>query len=239
MVGGSRMPYTDVTCRTLPTSWSRENHGLSISIEKRRLSNFHFADDIDLTTGSNDQLQAVTDRPATSASAPQRRAQQWSTLFDRAKQSFIWMVCNFTSNNGSFMADICQRITAAIMAKLKKIRDSRSISFDAKLKLSKSLVAPTFLYGSETRTRWPIRKGRSKYLRWNDFGDYSISLMGNKRQTNLFADWTPSWYVPKNFCSPSSRDKNWFDSSMLLGMTHCPRQFCWDVGREEVKAVTK
>uniref|UniRef100_A0A3B1JXQ2 ribonuclease H n=1 Tax=Astyanax mexicanus TaxID=7994 RepID=A0A3B1JXQ2_ASTMX len=135
-----------------------EGHQTSISIGGRPVCNLHFADDIDLMGGSNQELQSLTDKLAGRAGA---YGMEVSTDKSKVMVNSINNICsaNITMNgqqldevdtfkylgsilsqDGRCTAEIKIRITitTSAMAGLRKTWQSKELSFNTKLKLIKS-----------------------------------------------------------------------------------------------------
>ena len=142
----------------------------SISIGGRPICNLRFANDIDLMEGSAGELQDLTNRLVTSASAfgmevstEKSKIMINSTTNTTANITMngetLEEVTNFKylgatlSSDGTCTAEIRIRIATATaaMASLEKIWKS-DISFKTKFKLYRSLVLSTLLYGCESWT---------------------------------------------------------------------------------------
>lgn len=77
------------------------------------------------------------------------KAENWLNCVQLEEvQSFKYLDTTIT-NDGSCVEDVHQRITAATMARLNRIWDSKSISIFTKLGLYKSLIVLIMLYGSQ------------------------------------------------------------------------------------------
>lgn len=147
-----------------------EDHHTSISIGGRPVCNLRFADDIDLMGGTNTELQDLTDRLDTRASAygmeisgEKTKAMINSTSNTKVninlKGQPLEEVDRFKylgailSKDGTCTAEIRNRIASATAALARLDRMWKSnISFPSKFKLYKALVVSILLYGCETWT---------------------------------------------------------------------------------------
>ena len=148
-----------------------QDHHTSITINGRPICNLRFADDIDLMGGSNSELQELTDRLVTSASAygmevstEKSKVMVSSTDHITANiamngemleevSTFKYLGATL-SKDGTCTAEIRIRIgtATAAMARLSRIWKSNNISFQTKYRLYRSLVLSILLYGCETWT---------------------------------------------------------------------------------------
>ena len=142
----------------------------SISIGGRPLCNLRFADDIDLIAGSNQELQDLTDRLTSRATAHgmEVSSEKSKVLVNTTdKKANIVMngenleeVDNFKylgatiTKDGRSTTEVKTRLAMATssMARLFRIWKSKEISFSSKFKLYKSLVLSIALYGCESWT---------------------------------------------------------------------------------------
>ena len=142
----------------------------SIYIGGRPLCNLRFADDIDLIAGSNHELQDLTDRLTSRASAHGMEVSSEKSkvlVNNNEKKANIRMngehleeVDNFKylgatiTKDGRSTTEVKTRLAMATssMARLFKIWHSKEISFSSKFKLYKSLVLSIALYGCESWT---------------------------------------------------------------------------------------
>ena len=147
-----------------------QNFTPSVSIGGRPLCNLRFADDIDLIAGNNQELQDLTDRLTSRATAHgmEVSCEKSKVLVNSDdKKANILMngeqleeVNNFKylgatiTKDGRSTDDVKTRLAIATssMARLFKIWKSKDISFTSKFKLYKSLVLSTALYGCESWT---------------------------------------------------------------------------------------
>ena len=143
----------------------------TISIGRRIISNLRFADDIDPMGGNNDELQELTDRLSNSAreygmEISSKKSKVMVTSGDNTTvqismndqqleevMAFKYLGATLTKD-GRSTAEIKMRlaIATASMVKLNKIWSSKDISFATKIKLFKTLVLSTLLYGCESWT---------------------------------------------------------------------------------------
>ena len=145
------------------------NFKSTISIGGRIISNLRFADDIDLMGGSKDELQELTDRLSNSAReygmeissekskvmvnsgdiTPVQISMNGQQLED--VMPFKYLGATLTKD-GRSTAEIKIRlaIATASMAKINKIWSSKDVTFATKIKLYKTLVLSTLLYGCES-----------------------------------------------------------------------------------------
>ena len=143
----------------------------TISIGGRVISNLRFADDIDLMAGSNPELQDLTNRLTDRAGAygmevstEKSKVLVNSTTGSTAHilmsgeqleevDAFKYLGATLTKD-GRSTSEIKTRLAmaTAAMAKLNRFWKSRSISFNTKIKLFRSLVLSILLYGCESWT---------------------------------------------------------------------------------------
>jgi len=147
-----------------------QEHETSITLGGQRICNLRFADDIDLMAGSNQELQELTDRLASSAanygieiSTEKSKVMAngpGNTVPDiRMNGSQLEAVDKFKylgaylPQDGTSTYEIRVRIGAATsaMTRLTRIWNS-SISFPIKYRLYESLVVSVLLYGCEAWT---------------------------------------------------------------------------------------
>ena len=144
-------------------------HHTSISTGGRPIWHLQFADDIDLTGGSNGELQDLTNRLVGKATA---YAMEVSTETSNIMTSSTHNISVGTSMNGQKLelvtsfkclgATLCKdgacsaevriRIASAMAARLNRIWRCNAISFASKFKLYKSVVTSILLYVCETWT---------------------------------------------------------------------------------------
>ena len=147
------------------------NFKSTISIGGRIISNLRFADDIDLMGGNNDELQELTNRLSNSAreygmEISSEKSKVMVNSGDNATaqismngqqlgevMAFKYLGATLTKD-GRSIAEIKIRLAIAIasMVKLNKIWSSKDVSFSTKIKLYKTLVLSTLLYGCESWT---------------------------------------------------------------------------------------
>ena len=147
------------------------NFKSTISIGGRIISNLRFADDIDLMGGNNDELQELTDRLSNSAreygmeissekskvmvNSGDNATAQISMNGQQLEEVMAFKYLGATlTKDGRSSAEIKIRLAIAIasMVKLNKIWSSKDVSFSTKIKLYKTLVLSTLLYGCESWT---------------------------------------------------------------------------------------
>ena len=139
-------------------------------IRGRSIGNLLFADDIDLIAGSNQELQDLTDRLTSRATAHgmEVSSEKSKVLVNTTdKKANIVMngenleeVDNFKylgatiTKDGRSTTEVKTRLAMATssMARLFRIWKSKEISFSSKFKLYKSLVLSIALYGCESWT---------------------------------------------------------------------------------------
>ena len=146
------------------------NYTTTISIGDKPICNLCFADNINLMTGSNSELQELTNKLVATASAygmeistvkskvmvNSTNNASVSIIMDGEKleevSSLKYLGATLTKD-GTCKAEICIQIATAtaVMARLTRVWKS-NISFWTKFKLYKSLVISTLLYGCETWT---------------------------------------------------------------------------------------
>ena len=154
------------------------NFKSKISIGGRIISNLGFADDIDLMGGNNDELQELTDRLSNSARecgmeiSSEKNKVMVNSIDNTTVQismngqqleevmAFKYLGATLTKD-GRSTAEIKMglAIATASMAKLNKIWSSKDISFSTKVKLYKTLVLSTLLYG------WTLTADSTKRIR--------------------------------------------------------------------------
>ena len=129
------------------------DHHTSITIDGRPICNLRFADDIDLMGSSNNELQELTDRLVTSASAYSMEVSTSSTERIASGITMNGEPLEEVSKDGSCAAEIHLRIATATaaMARLGRIWKS-NISFHTKYRLCRSQVVSILLYGCEAWT---------------------------------------------------------------------------------------
>ena len=147
-----------------------QDHHTSISIGGRPICNLRFADDIDLMGGSNTELQDLTNKLATTASAygMEVSSEKSKVLVNSTSNisanitmngepleevtSFKYLGATL-SKDGTCTAEVRIRIAiaTAAMARLARVWKS-NIGFPTKFKLFRSLVISILLYGCETWT---------------------------------------------------------------------------------------
>ena len=148
-----------------------DGHHTSISIGGRTISNLRFADDIDLMAGSNQELQQLTDRLATSAAnygmeiSTEKSKVMVNGPVDTAMDirmsgaqleevdKFKYLGAYLTTD-GTSTTEVKVRLATATsaMTRLTRIWKSNDISFRVKHRLYKSLVVSILLYGCEAWT---------------------------------------------------------------------------------------
>ena len=143
----------------------------TISIGRRIISNLRFSDDIDSMGGNNDELQELTDRLSNSAReyGMQISSKKSKVMVNSGDNTTVQISMNgqqleevmafkylgaTLTKDGRSTAEIKIRlaIATASMVKLNKIWSSKDINFATKIKLFKTLVLSTLLYGCESWT---------------------------------------------------------------------------------------
>ena len=142
----------------------------TISIGGRNLSNLRFTDDIDLISGSNDELQTLTNKLRNSASryGMQISAEKSKIMINSNNRNFHTNIQLYGENleevdqfkylgatitkNGSSDYDITIRLAQATsaMVRLTTIWNSKGIRFKLKYNLYRSLVLSILTYGCES-----------------------------------------------------------------------------------------
>ena len=158
-----------------------KDHYSSISIGGRTISNLRFADDIDLISKSNCELQKLTDSLALHAGnySMEVNSEKSKTMVNSNKNNvhakiimngeemeevnqFKYLGATL-KKNGSSEGEIRIRIATATSAivRLDKIWTSKMINFTLKYNLYKSLVLSIFIYGCES---WTILESMKKKI---------------------------------------------------------------------------
>ena len=180
------------------------NFKSTISFGGRIISNLRFADDIDLMGGSNDELQELTDRFSNSArkygmefSSEKSKVMVNSGDNTTAQLSmngqqlegvmaFKYLGATFTKDGRSTEEiKIKLAIATASMAKLNKIWSSKDTSLATKIKLYKTLVLSTLLYGCES---WTLTADSTKRIQAFENKCYRrmLGISWKNRKTNEF-----------------------------------------------------
>lgn len=146
------------------------------------------------------------------------RSKGWSTLSDKEKKNPLGATL---SKNASRVANIRQSITAATpaMVKMNRLWNSRTISFEIKFKLCRSLVAFFLLYGCEA---WADKDRRIQTLEMKCF-QRLLRIPSRKQKTIEFvrnAVTTQVGSQESQLTIVKQRQLIWF---MSLDMTHCSR----------------
>ena len=144
------------------------NFKSTISIGRRIISNLRFSDDIDPMRGNNDELQELTNRLSNSA-REYGMEQKSKVMVNNGDNTTVQISMNAQqleevmafkylgatlTKYGRSTAEIKMRlaIATASIVKLNKIWNSKDINFATKIKLFKTLVLSTLLYGCESWT---------------------------------------------------------------------------------------
>ena len=148
-----------------------QDHHISISIGGRPIRNLRFADDIDLTGGSNGELQDLTNRLVDRSTAYGMKVSTATSKITINSTNNIRADISMNGQNleevtsfnylgaplykgGTYVAEVRTRIASAMaaMARLNRIWRCNTISFASKFKLYNCLVTSILLSGCETWT---------------------------------------------------------------------------------------
>ena len=177
----------------------------TISVGGRPLCNLRFADDIDLLAGSNNELQELTDRLVDRSGAygmevsSEKSKVMVNSTNDEVHaditmngqkleevEGFKYLGATLTKDGRSTI-EVKTRLAAATsaMAKLNKIWGSRTISFNTKLKLFKSLVLSILLYGCES---WTLSAELEKRIQAFEMKSYRrlLHISWAEHKTNVY-----------------------------------------------------
>ena len=152
----------------------------SVTIGGRPLCNLRFADDIDLIAGSNQELQDLTERLTTRATAHgmEVSSEKSKVMVNSNEDKKANIVMNgerleevekfkylgaYIAKDGHSSAEVKTRLAmaASSMARLQQIWKSNDISFTSKFQLYRSLILSIALYGCES---WTLSKDLEKRI---------------------------------------------------------------------------
>ena len=180
------------------------NFKSTISIGGRIISNLRCADDIDPMGGNNDELQELTDRLSNSAReyGMEISSKKSKVMVNSGDNTTVQITMNgqqleevvafkylgaTLTKDGLSTAEIKIRlaIATASVVKLNKIWSSKDTSFATKIKLYKTLVLSTLLYGCES---WTLTADSTKRIQAFENKCYRrmLGISWKDRKTNEF-----------------------------------------------------